>query len=410
MVNIDGNIGMEKTSMPEKVSGLLFDVSQQSTFLTSTPGSKFKDAVIEINSLQEAEELGITAGVDGLLFGVPHYHIQHYFNICGTTARLFVAFANCATSWEALTTMQRAANGMISQFGIWTEQSLWEKGASDSAAYSLKLVQSIKGVTDTMADKLAAPAVAVLNANTTQIKGLTGAISLASVPTCRVNCGSVAVAIGQDHSEEVTEMQKKFTTSKAPVGNVGAILGLLARDNVAENIGCVRYSNLTGLISDIEFPFDTAKTYPNISASELDALDEKGYIFPIKHPGYESGVFFNGDSTCSDGDYRTISRNRVINKSRRVVRTALLPYVNSKVKIDPTTGRLSAATITEFTNAVTDALKRMYDNKEISEVGNVTIPANQNVLKNDTLQLSYTIIPYGTAKNIRVEQAYAMKK
>lgn len=64
--------------------------------------------------------------------------------------------------------------------------------------------------------------------------------------------------------------------------------------------------------------------YESLSPVLLDDLDEKGYIFPIKYSGRENGIYISKDQTCSVGDYRTIARNRTINKSRRAVRAALV--------------------------------------------------------------------------------------
>lgn len=140
---------------------------------------------------------------------------------------------------------------------------------------------------------------------------------------------------------------------------------------------------------------------------QLDDLDDKGYIFLCKYSGLESGVFFSKDQTCSNGDYRTVARNRTIHKSRRAVRNALLPYVNSPLKVDPSTGYLSSAKITMFQNIVSDILTTMQNNEEISGFS-VTIDKNQNVLKNDTLIIKYSLVPVGVASRIEVVEGLAL--
>ena len=138
-------------------------------------------------------------------------------------------------------------------------------------------------------------------------------------------------------------------------------------------------------------------------------MDTLGYVFLIKYNGLEGHVYFSKDKTCSNGDYRTISRNRVINKSRRSVRNALLPYVNSPIKVDPSTGYLSAAQRTIFENKVGDILKAMETAEEISGYS-VSVPTNQNVLTNDTVIIKYTIVPIGTATTIEVTEGLSIKK
>ena len=208
--------------------------------------------------------------------------------------------------------------------------------------------------------------------------------------------------------------------SCTPVGTVGAALGCLTQASVAESIGWVQQFDLVNYFPDIEFGFgdstlsDTKLTnstkYSSLSASQLDTLEELGYVFLVKYSGLEGHVYFSGDTTCSDGDYRTIARNRTINKSRRAVRTALLPYVNSPIKVDPSTGQLSSAQITVFTNLITDILQAMVDAEEVSGIGAITIPANQDILKNDTLILQYSLVPIGTSKTIKVTEGLVLKQ
>nr|DAK54561.1 MAG TPA: tail sheath protein [Caudoviricetes sp.]DAN45872.1 MAG TPA: tail sheath protein [Caudoviricetes sp.] len=434
MTDTDGNIGVERSSLTEKVCGLLFDISAQTDFWTKGPAAdmadSLKDAVIELNSMDDVAALGIKAYTgeteDGIsqdfLFGIPFYHIEHFFKLNGGTGRLFVAFADCSTNWNALTAMQQASGGIINQFGVWTEQSLWRETDAAAEKYAMQIVDDIQLVANSMANDLHAPAVVVLNANPAKVKTATGtatSVVFSKIPSCIVDCRYVAVALGQAVDSDVRAMQIALE-SKTPVGNVGAILGLLASMNVADNIGCVMNCNVGNYFPDIEFGFgdctlegETLKNsmrYAALSPKQLDTLDDLGYIFLMKYAGREGQIFFNGDATCSDGDYRSISRNRVMNKSRRSVRQVLLPYVNYKIKVDPATGQLSAAHITMFQNLVNDVLQAMVDNEEVSGIGAITIPASQNILKNDKLILKYSLIPMGHSKIIEVTEGFALSQ
>lgn len=94
MRDTDGNIGKSSTTATEKVTGLLFDISKQSKFFTEGAGLAVKDKlngnVIEVNSMDDLKELGITAysgdTSKDLLFGIPYYHINHFFSIQETLA------------------------------------------------------------------------------------------------------------------------------------------------------------------------------------------------------------------------------------------------------------------------------------------------------------------------------------
>ena len=494
MTDVDGNIGIVRTSfVSEQVCGLVFDISEQTNFWSgdaattqapngSTRAANWQNKIIELNNIDDAESLGLSMNGDSLnsdlLFGIPYYHVKHYFSIVGGSGRLFVAFADCSSNWDIIKQMQQAAQGMISQFGVWTEKRLWTNGGSD--VYETNLISGLNDVGKALANEFYAPASILLCANTSRVNGASdyvpawikegttiydgegnsvsadnltsgttyytdaehtteaveGAdyglatgnqtpsdenIVLSKIPTV-VPEGStnryVSVMLGQGSETVVAKMQGKLSTT-AVIGSLGAALGCLSRAKVSECIGWVQNNNLVDYFPDVEFGFgnytlsDGAMTnrtvYSSLVQTQLDALEEKGYMFLMKHPGYE-GVYFSGDPTCTDGDYRFISRNRVINKSRRAVRAALLPYVNSPVKVDPTTGYLSAAQITVFKNLVNDALTAMKTAEEISDVGDVQIPVEQDILRNDTLHIYYTIIPMGTAKRILVTEGLTITR
>ena len=200
-------------------------------------------------------------------------------------------------------------------------------------------------------------------------------------------------------------MQLRNTTN-APVGFLGAVMGAVARAGVQESVAWVKQFNLfADDFQDIELGFGdinldaddqltSVNVYESLTPTLLDELDDKGYMFPIKYAGRENGIYISRDQTCSHGDFRTIARNRTINKSRRQVRSALLPYVNSPLMVNPTTGYLATSKITAFSTLIGDILAKMQAAQEISGYS-VVIDPNQNVLLNDTLRIGYTIVPVG---------------
>ena len=427
MRDTDGNIGKNSTTATEKVTGLLFDISKQSKFFTEGAGLAVKDKldgnVIEVNSMDDLKELGITAysgdTSKDLLFGIPYYHINHFFSIQGDTGRLFIMFADCSKDWNAIDMMQRASHGLISQLGVWTEQPLWKQTDTSADTYSLNLVQTLNSKAASLADNNA-PLSILLSANSAVV-GTTDAdvktVNLAKIPSAVTsNSRFVTVLLSQGLDSTVNAMQLANDNS-TPVGVVGAALGCLALAGVQESFAWVNKFNLGGYFPDIEMGFgDVTKTgnkfastisYSSLSKSQIDTLDDKGYVFLCKYSGLGGGVYFSKDQTCANGDYRTVARNRTIHKSRRNVRNALLPYVNSPLKVDPSTGYLSAAKITMFQNIVTAILGTMQDNEEISGYS-VTIDKNQNVLKNDKLVIKYSIVPVGVAASIEVVEGLSL--
>ena len=427
MSDTDGNIGTSSTTSTEKVTGLLFDISKQAKFFEEGAGLAVKDKlqgnVIEINSMDDLKELGITAysgdTEKDLLFGIPYYHINHFFGIQGSTGRLFIMFADCGIDWNAIEQMQRAAHGMINQLGIWTEQSLWKQTDPEAETYSIDLVTDLQSKAASLADENA-PLSILLCANSAVIaiaEESVKKVELGKIPTCVINARFVSVLLGQGLDADVSAMQLA-NQNLTPVGNIGAALGCIASASVQESFAWVNKFNLIGYFPDIEMGFGdvtlnseskltSTLKYSSLNKIQLDDLDDKGYIFLCKYSGLESGVFFSKDQTCSNGDYRTVARNRTIHKSRRAVRNALLPYVNSPLKVDPSTGYLSSAKITMFQNIVSDILTTMQNNEEISGFS-VTIDKNQNVLKNDTLIIKYSLVPVGVASRIEVVEGLAL--
>ena len=427
MSDTDGNIGTSSTTSTEKVTGLLFDISKQAKFFEEGAGLAVKDKlqgnVIEINSMDDLKELGITAysgdTEKDLLFGIPYYHINHFFGIQGSTGRLFIMFADCGVDWNAIEQMQRAAHGMINQLGVWTEQSLWKQTDPEAETYSIDLVTDLQSKAASLADENA-PLSILLCANSAVIatdEESVKKVELGKIPTCVINARFVSVLLGQGLDADVSAMQLA-NQNLTPIGNIGAALGCIASASVQESFAWVNKFNLIGYFPDIEMGFGdvtlnseskltSTLKYSSLNKIQLDDLDDKGYIFLCKYSGLESGVFFSKDQTCSNGDYRTVARNRTIHKSRRAVRTALLPYVNSPLKVDPSTGYLSSAKITMFQNIVSDILTTMQNNEEISGFS-VTIDKNQNVLKNDTLIIKYSLVPVGVASRIEVVEGLAL--
>lgn len=427
MSDTDGNIGTSSTTSTEKVTGLLFDISKQAKFFEGGAGLAVKDKlqgnVIEINSMDDLKELGITAysgdTEKDLLFGIPYYHINHFFGIQGSTGRLFIMFADCGVDWNAIEQMQRAAHGMINQLGVWTEQSLWKQTDPEAETYSIDLVTDLQSKAASLADENA-PLSILLCANSAVIatdEESVKKVELGKIPTCVINARFVSVLLGQGLDADVSAMQLA-NQNLTPIGNIGAALGCIASASVQESFAWVNKFNLIGYFPDIEMGFGdvtlnseskltSTLKYSSLNKIQLDDLDDKGYIFLCKYSGLESGVFFSKDQTCSNGDYRTVARNRTIHKSRRAVRNALLPYVNSPLKVDPSTGYLSSAKITMFQNIVSDILTTMQNNEEISGFS-VTIDKNQNVLKNDTLIIKYSLVPVGVASRIEVVEGLAL--
>lgn len=75
--------------------------------------------------------------------------------------------------------------------------------------------------------------------------------------------------------------------------------------------------------------------------------------------------------------------------------------------VNPATGFLAPSKISAFKTLIGDILGKMQAAQEISGYA-VTIDANQNVLIDDTLRISYVIVPVGVATKIYVEEGLSL--
>lgn len=433
----DGNIPRGTASGNEKVTGLLFDVSLQPELFTAgygknNEGNVALNDVLYVTSRKSAsQDFGIIERVSAtedeennvnFYHGIPAYHIREFFRMSGNidgNGKLYVMFADCSQNWDAIDIMQRVSGGTINQLGIYTEQPLWRQNGAEEK-YTLNLVKSVNDKAVAMAEQHQ-PLSIILAANCSNTGADTAEgkkIDLNKIPTALCESSRTSVIFGQARSTLVSTMQKA-NKNNTPVGFLGAMLGCLAKANVQESVAWVKQFNLfDDNFQNIELGFGdinqtdseefiSLNAYESLSPTLLDDLDDKGYIFLIKYAGRENGIYISKDQTCSDGDFRTIARNRTINKSRRAVRSALLPYVNSPLMVNPTTGFLAPSKITAFKTLIGDILKKMQSDQEISGYS-VNIDANQNVLVDDTLRISYVIVPVGVAVKIYVEEGLSL--
>lgn len=401
----------------DHISGLLFDIPSN----TQMPsGVKIGD-VNQIFSLKDAEKLGIneySKDADSFYYGIPHFHISEFFRI-KPNGSLYIMFDDCSKNWEALQTMQSIAQGEIRQVGVWTPRNLWKKGA-ESAPYSLDLVSDLNAQAEILASQHK-PVSVVLSANCSSADStkVDKTIKLTLLPSCIGDNPRVTVLLGQGRTDKVKAMQLVHPDN-VTIGCLGTMIGCIANASVCESVAWVNQFNITGgAMSDIEFGFgdmtlinddkDFTSTLPYeaLNPTQLDELDDKGYVFPIKYVGKTNGTYFSSNKSCSDGDFNTIARNRTIDKSRRAIRVALLPFLHSPVLIDAKSGRLSEVTIKKFSNVITNILSTMQDNSEISGYS-VNISATQNVLSTNKIVITYSIVPVGEASDIEVEEGLAL--
>ena len=400
----DGNLNQAIIG-DDGVASLLFDVSVTPTDNVTTIGADGE--VYQIFSIGEAEDLGILPYGDAAEYenGVPHKHIDDFF-ATNPSGELYIGLADMSSTFDMLSTVNNVAQGRIRQQGIYTRQELFVTGTP----YSVDLVAAINTIAAADA-ALNRPYSVILSANVTTTNSGADDVVLAQIPTAIGSSNRVSLAIGQAN-DTLTKNIHKDNTGTASVGCVGTAIGITSLASVGESIGYVAKFDISGTIVTSAFGWgdkssiDTVNTpYESLAPPQLDTLRSYGYIFPHKYDDV-AGTYFSGEETLATGDYNSIARNRAIDKSRRLVRLALLPTIQESLSVDPETGKVSQATAARFTSIVQTQLAFMTAADEISGFS-LLIDKNQDIITNNGISIDYRLIPKLTNNQIAVSVGFS---
>ena len=183
---------------------------------------------------------------------------------------------------------------------------------------------------------------------------------------------------------------------------VGMALGAISRAKVSENIAWVEQFNLAGAgFSKAGFVGgEEVKTQ-----GALETLNSKRYVFARTHTGLP-GVYFNDSHTATLGtsDFAYVESNRTINKAARLLRTALLPKLNSPILVNDA-GQLAPSVTKGFETLCRAALEGMVSNQEVS-VFDVFVDPSQDILATSELRIKAEVTPVGTARKIIVDLGF----
>lgn len=354
-------------------SGILF-------YVDSNP---LTASTFQVYSLQEAEAFGITSTA----LPIANYHLSEFYRVndSGQLQVRFEEYSGGTHTFEEVKQLVSDCDGDLSQVALYTQETF-----TGSMVTALQSVMS-----DLKQEDI--PLVALLQANFT-------GTTLSSLPDLSSSAApQVAVLIGQDGAGTGYQL---FNTQGFTVGILGATLGAVASSSVHESIAWKGAFNLAGAELNT-LAFGNGVQYKLVTKSQLATLNDKKYIFLLKDYGL-SGSFFNSDFTATQtsSDYFSLSRLRTINKSRKLLRTALLPELNSPLYLDED-GKLRIEIIGKFTSKCEQALDGM---RRLGEVSNyrINIDPQQDVLSDDTLRIDVKVQPVGVARFINITLGFAI--
>ncbi len=363
------------------------------------------DRLKKVFTLGEAEALGIVDTSANDSVKIAHYHIDQYFRMLEKSGGTGVLFINLFDEnlgvydgGQEVEDLQNFADGDLRQVAVYYD-----------IAFASSLVTAVSGSIDTLlaADR---PLIAVLGADITGVADLTTLVDLRALDKRWVSV---------DISEDGSGVGAALAVSAAQsITSIGVTLGTIALSNVHENIGWVQEFDVADSIEFQEPAFANGQLVKDISNSVIDGINTKGYLQLIKRQEI-TGTFFldSPQTTLATSDFAFIENSRTMFKAVRLSRERLLPFINSPLYIDATTGKLSEDTIFALENAVFTALEQMAQAGEISvdqatgrlPEGSVVIDPAQDVLATSKVTIVVKIVPVGVAREIIVNIGFVPK-
>lgn len=355
------------------------------------PTSFATDKIKLIYSLSEAEALGIVLEENSHLDHI-HYQIETAF-MANPKLVLYIALFPDTAGVVDLTKvidMQRFAEGKIRQIAV----------CNDFVQFAIGDVVTLQSSADIL-EAEHKPLSIIYSAKT-------GTLTVSTLPDLRAqDAKNVSVVIGTDGAGKGASLAVDSSTKPSIIG---LALGAVSIAKVNENIGWVGRFNVTkNIINEFDVPaLMTGELYKNVPPNTLDALNNKGYIFLVKHVGI-AGTYFNDTHTAKSiaSDYAFIENNRTIDKAVRGVRTKMLPDLNAPLYVN-TDGTLTEDTVASYRNSALRALEQMERDGEISDKDVIINPA-QDVLSSSKVIVTIKIVPVGVARNIVVNIGFAVK-
>lgn len=321
-----------------------------------------------------------------------HYHISEYFRI-NPTGKLWVGFYPVPGTYNftELQDLQVYASGKIRQAFIYHL-------AIKTAPQISTDCTAIQAVCDTL-EGLHMPVSSVVYA-----PGFSQSASISTFENLALlEASNVSVCIGQDGGGQGAYLR---VVSGISISNGGACLGTVSAAAVNECIGWVGKFNMSNGVENNILAFINGSLYTSYSASTINQVNSYRYIFTVKHIGL-SGSYWNDSHTAiiESSDYAYIENNRTIDKAIRIGRVALLPSLNSPLKLN-SNGTLANFAIANLTGILNSAENVMIRDNEISAFSS-TIDPKQDVLSTSTIYITLKIVPTGTARNIIVKIGFA---
>jgi len=368
---------------------------------TYPTGFSNTDKIKKIFTVEQAESLGITEA----LYPLEYYHISEYFRILSRTGGtgvlwLYLGDVVGAESFDGtqITAIQNFADGTLRQVGVYTDEVFASSLVTDANTAVEALIAENK------------PLIAILAADFSAVTDLT---TLSDIRALDKNY--VGLVLSQDGSGTGKAL---YDTLGKTISSLGATMGAIASASVHLNIGWVASFDISDSFEYQEPAYGNGELVKDKSNSEINAINDLGYITIVKRQGVSGAYHLDAPLTVSaTSDFAFIGNARTIQKEIRLIRERLLPFINAPLYVDATSGKLTESTIFQLESAVLLALNQMAVDGEIQvdeatqklPVNTVVIDPDQNVIVTSKVNIVVKTVPVGVQRKIEVNIGFVPK-
>lgn len=389
-----GRLGANRLNSSDVISALIISAIATSTLALNTPTTVY--------NLKDVETLGITSEYDATNNVNCYRHLSEFYRMAGEGTELHLMLVaqteTVATICEKAKQLLAAANGEVKQLAIAVNPTTGPVMLNGLPNEVYSGIAKAQGLAD-WAYENNMPLQIFLEGYNYSGTASTSA-NLRAIENLQAD--KVSVVIGQDfnYAKTKTDKAQKYA-------DVGTILGVCSKAAVNQNIGENESFNITDATKGIWVVPGLSSHTPNTAVfSDLQTLEDKGYIFGITYTGM-AGVRINNDHTCTpiiiDSDNRinehTIAYGRIMNKAIRGLRTAYLPKVKTNWAVDETTGKLSNGTVVALEDIGDKVFEDMVKRGEIT-YGKTTIDKDSDLIVGKILNVGFKIVPRGNIGEI----------
>ena len=335
--------------------------------------------IVSFSTIAAVEAAGIVSTSAVWKVKAMHYHCSEFFR-GNPSGILYVGLFKTPTATYDYVEIKEIANkaeGRIRQFGIYLPE----------ISLSSTIITAIQAVAATLSAQYR-PASFLVAADVASVAALTDLSASGQ--------SNVSIVIGQD-GEGVAKTLFDDTTSGASVTVLGLALGCLSRAAVHESISWV-----DKFPAGIDNPaLADGDLLSETDMSVLETLNTDRFIFLRKHGGI-AGSYFNDSHTMdlATSDYAYIEAVRTIDKAIRGIRTYVLPYLSSPLKVDPETGKLTVDVIKFLETLAGNATLQMQRAGELSG-SQVLVDPDQDVLTTSEVNFVVELVQVGVMRKMK---------